>query len=89
MTQPKPASNAIVVQALEIARESPEGAADPAVTSILEAALSQIWAKVEASPDAYVMTRDEFAVFNFFQYRFDGNRVAVAARKRYWDHSRP
>ncbi|KAK8069125.1 hypothetical protein PG994_005741 [Apiospora phragmitis] len=76
-----------VAQALEIARESPDGAKDPVVSSILENALVQIWSKVQAQPDTYVMSRDEFAVFNFFQYRFAGNKVAIAARKRYWDNT--
>jgi hypothetical protein len=75
-----------VAQALEIARESPEGAKDPTVSNILETALTQIWNKVQTQPDTYVMSRDEFAVFNFFQHRFKGNKVAMAARKRYWDN---
>lgn len=74
-----------VAQALEIARESPDGAKDPVVSSILEGALGQIWGRVQAQPDSYVMSRDEFAVFNFFQHRFAGNKVAIAARRRYWD----
>ncbi|KAK7943727.1 uncharacterized protein PG986_012840 [Apiospora aurea] len=81
------AENNEVAQALEIARESPDGAKDPVVSSILENALVQIWNKVQAQPDSYVMSRDEFAVFNFFQYRFIGNKVAIAARKRYWDNT--
>ncbi|KAK8044690.1 hypothetical protein PG993_004714 [Apiospora rasikravindrae] len=81
------AENNEVAQALEIARESPDGAKDPVVSSILENALVQIWTKVQAQPDSYVMSRDEFAVFNFFQYRFTGNKVAIAARKRYWDNT--
>lgn len=76
-----------VAQALEIARESPDGAKDPTVSSILETALAQIWGKVQAQPDSYVMSRDEFAVFNYFQHRFEGNKVAIAARKRYWDNA--
>lgn len=80
--------DAAVAQALEIARESPDGASDPTVSKILEMALSQIWGKVQAQPDSYVMSRDEFAVFNFFQHRFNGDNKAVKARKRYWDHAR-
>ncbi|KAK1971739.1 hypothetical protein LZ32DRAFT_77699 [Colletotrichum eremochloae] len=77
-----------VAQALEIARESPDGASDPTVSSILESAISQIWAKVAAQPESYVLNRDEFAVFNYFQHRFTGNKIAMAARKRYWDNAR-
>ncbi|KAL0942535.1 uncharacterized protein CTRU02_200421 [Colletotrichum truncatum] len=80
--------SASVAQALEIARESPDGASDPTVSSILESAISQIWAKVAAQPDSYVLSRDEFAVFNYFQHRFTGNKIAMAARKRYWDNAR-
>ncbi|KAH7026099.1 uncharacterized protein B0I36DRAFT_375980 [Microdochium trichocladiopsis] len=78
--------NTEVAQALEIARESPEGAKDPVVSNILESALHSLWAKVVAQPDSYVMTRDEFAVFNYFQHRFEGNKLAIAARRRYWDN---
>lgn len=77
-----------VIEALEIARESYDGISDPVVSSILNEALKRIWDKVESQPNSYVMTRDEFAVFNFFQTRFQGNKVAVAARKRYWDNAR-
>ncbi|CZS98392.1 hypothetical protein WAI453_005840 [Rhynchosporium graminicola] len=76
----------IVAQALEAARDTPEGSQDPAVVRILETALAEIWRKIEARPTSYVMTRDEFAVFNYFQSRYTGQRLATAARKRYWDH---
>ncbi|TDZ25950.1 hypothetical protein C8034_v003267 [Colletotrichum sidae] len=79
---------ASVAQALDAARDTPEGASDPYVSSILESAISQIWAKVAAQPDSYVLNRDEFAVFNYFQHRFTGNKIAMAARKRYWDNAR-
>jgi hypothetical protein len=75
-----------VAQALEIARDSAEGAQDPAVARILETALAEIWGKIQAQPTSYVMTRDEFAVFNYFQERFEGEELAVSARKRYWDY---
>jgi hypothetical protein len=83
---PHAQQDAAVAQALEIARESPDGAQDPTVSKILEQALSEIWSKVQAHPSSYVMSRDEFAVFNFFQHRFVGNNTAVLARKRFWDH---
>lgn len=84
----KNSQDAAVAQALEIARESPDGASDPTVSKILENALSQIWGKVQSQPSSFVMTRDEFAVFNFFQHRFIGDKDAIAARKRYWDNCR-
>ncbi|KAH7149499.1 hypothetical protein B0J13DRAFT_621357 [Dactylonectria estremocensis] len=82
------AQDASVSQALEIARESPDGSSDPTISKILEGALAQIWGKVQAHPNSYVMTRDEFAVFNFFQHRFTGDKTAVNARRRYWDNAR-
>ena len=85
--EPSPAVTS-VAQALEIARDSPEGAQDPAVVRILEAALSEIWAKIQARPTSYIMTRDEFAVFNYYQSRFEGQPLASSARKRYWDYLR-
>ncbi|KAF4820450.1 hypothetical protein CGCSCA5_v003661 [Colletotrichum siamense] len=73
-----------VLQALEIARDSPHGASDPTIVSILETAIGQVWAKVSTEPDSYILGRDEFAVFNYFQHRFTGNKIAMAARLRYW-----
>jgi hypothetical protein len=88
-SSPREASSvSIVAQALEIARDSAEGAGSPTVSATLETALAAIWRRIQARPASYVMTRDEFAVFNYFQHRFQGDRLAIAARKRYWDHLR-
>ena len=75
-----------VAHALEIARDSPEGAQDPTVVRLLETKLADIWRKIQARPNSYVMTRDEFAVFNYFQHRFTGHELATAARRRYWEY---
>jgi hypothetical protein len=80
-----PAITTVVTHALETARDSEEGARDPAVINILETAVAEIWAKIQAHPASYIMTRDEFAVFNYFQGRFVGSQLATSARKRYWD----
>lgn len=77
----------LVAEALEVARDSVDGARDPIVSGILESALSQLWDRVMSSPEGYVMTTGEFAVFNFYQHRFLGNKVAVAARRRFWDNT--
>ncbi|GAP85892.2 putative peptide-N4-(N-acetyl-beta-glucosaminyl) asparagine amidase [Rosellinia necatrix] len=73
------------IQALEIARDSPEAACHGTIRDILESALADIWSRVQADEYGYVMSRDEFAIFNFFQYRFRDNPAATRARKRYWD----
>ncbi|KAL7940566.1 hypothetical protein V8C42DRAFT_356154 [Trichoderma barbatum] len=65
-----------------------DGASDPTISRILDSALSHIWDKVQAQPDLYIVTRDEFAVFNFFQHRFIGDRMAITARKRYWHYTK-
>lgn len=79
---------ASVNQALEVARDSPEGASDPSIFKILDEAVSDIWVKIQTKPDSYVMTRDEFAVFNYFQARFHDNKIAMDAKKRFWDNLR-
>ncbi|CAN8106018.1 unnamed protein product [Discula destructiva] len=76
-----------VAEALEIARDSADGARDPIVSGILESALSQAWDRVMRDPEGYVMTMGEFAVFNFYQHRFAGNKTAMAARARFWNSS--
>ncbi|KAJ4415468.1 hypothetical protein N0V82_007339 [Gnomoniopsis sp. IMI 355080] len=76
-----------VAEALEIARDSYDGARDPIVSGILESALSQIWDRVMENPESYVMTTGEFAVFNFYQHRFMGNKIAIAARARFWNNT--
>ena len=73
-----------VMYALDIARESEEGAREPTVRKILEEAVERIWGYVLAEPETYVLTRDQFSVWNYFQARFDGNPVAIAARARFW-----
>ncbi|KAI5360254.1 hypothetical protein Slin15195_G121150 [Septoria linicola] len=70
-------------RAIDIARNS-EGELDPTVSAYLEGALTDIWSRVSIQPDDYVMTKDEFAVFNYYRRRFDENTVAENAVARYW-----
>lgn len=77
-----------VMQALDIARDTYEGSVEPTVCKILEDAIQRIWGYIVAAPDTYILTRDQFAVFNYFQTRFDGNKIAIAARARYWNNYR-
>ncbi|CCU78407.1 peptide-N4-(N-acetyl-beta-glucosaminyl)asparagineamidase A, partial [Blumeria hordei DH14] len=74
-----------VSEALERARNCAECAQDNAVVDFLESALHTIWAKIQSQPNSYVMSRDEFAIFNYFQSRFQGQQIAIDARKRFWD----
>ncbi|TQS34055.1 hypothetical protein Golomagni_05577 [Golovinomyces magnicellulatus] len=82
-TQPSPD----VMQALEIARESEDGATDPVVAKMLDQALDTVWDKVQAQPESYIMSHDEFSLFNYFQHRFIGDNLAVLARRRYWENA--
>ncbi|KAI1358282.1 hypothetical protein F5Y08DRAFT_345860 [Xylaria arbuscula] len=75
-----------VLQALEIARDDPEAACHGLVRNLLESALEGIWSRVLANKSSYVMSRDEFAIFNFYQTRFRDDPIAIAARGRYWDN---
>lgn len=70
-------------RALDLARNA-EGDLDPNVSQYLENALNDIWANISAHPDSYVLSRDEFAVFNFYAQRFEGEAAAQQAIDRYW-----
>lgn len=78
-----------VAEALELARDTPEGAADTKVREMLDAEMARIWASIEAEPKTYVMTRDEFAVFNYYGSKYVGNELAAEARGRYWSYGTP
>ncbi|EGP82828.1 uncharacterized protein MYCGRDRAFT_50591 [Zymoseptoria tritici IPO323] len=72
--------------AIDIARNS-EGELDPTVSAYLELALTDIWSRISLNPTSYIMTKDEFAVFNFYRARFEGDQVAEQAVARYWSHT--
>lgn len=77
----------VFIPALEKVRDCGAGPVDPNDWGILEDALGEIWRKINEIP-SYIMTRNEFSLFNHFQGRFTGNTVARAARARYWDKTR-
>ncbi|KAK4549741.1 hypothetical protein LTR36_005042 [Oleoguttula mirabilis] len=58
-------------RAIDIARNT-EGDLDPTVDEYLERAVSDIWERIQGQPETYVLTKDEFAVFNFYIRRFEG-----------------
>ncbi|OTB16456.1 hypothetical protein K445DRAFT_316732 [Daldinia sp. EC12] len=74
---------------LEVARDCPGAIDNPVVESTLRDALQQIWAKLLVNP-RYVMSRDEFAIFNFFQgVELDEQmaKIAAEARANYWNQT--
>ncbi|KIX97038.1 uncharacterized protein Z520_07152 [Fonsecaea multimorphosa CBS 102226] len=75
-----------VRQALQMAQNSPTGELDPQILQILENYLTQLWGRIQAQPETYVMTVLEFAVFNLFRARAEfQNETARKAISRYWD----
>ncbi|KAJ5160630.1 uncharacterized protein N7482_007634 [Penicillium canariense] len=73
-------------RALEQARNCEDGAVDPQTTAILEAAITELWTRIQADPDNYVLSRDEFALFNYFLERYRGSTVAQRAVARFWNN---
>ncbi|KAI1400044.1 hypothetical protein F4819DRAFT_487938 [Hypoxylon fuscum] len=85
-----PILEADVAMKLEIARETTDAHDNGNVMALLHAAFLEIWLKIRQQPYHYVMTRHEFAVFNFFQYIFRrgdhiSKMLAREATRRYWD----
>ena len=79
---------ASVRQALDQARNCEDGAVDQQTTSILEHAITDLWTRIQADPENYVLSRDEFALFNYFLERYRGSTVAQRAVERFWNNYR-
>lgn len=80
-----------VCKALEIARESTDGYVEPKINDILEAAISDVRRRLEAQPDTYVLSRDEFALFNYYRRsKFNDSplaqKIAQTATERFWNN---
>lgn len=73
-------------QALDRARNCENGTVDAQTATVLEAAINDLWARLQAEPDTYVLNRDEFALFNYFMERFRGSSVAQRAVARFWNN---
>lgn len=74
-----------VREALDRARNSNDGPIDSQTSAILEAAIQELWNKIQAQSNSYVLTPDEFALFNYFRKRFGNSAVARKAVERYWN----
>jgi hypothetical protein len=55
-----------VSKALELVRNSETGEVHPSVHETLDQAIRKLCIKINSQPE-YVMTKDEFAVFNYFR----------------------
>jgi len=71
--------------ALRHARENESGIGS-AVNDFLENTLKGIWDRIQARPHSYILSKDEFAVFNFFRDRFRDQPFAETAVARFWQH---
>ncbi|MCJ1283929.1 hypothetical protein MMC26_003260 [Xylographa opegraphella] len=79
-------SQITVPKALELVRNSETGEVHPGVDATLDREVVRIWSRIKASPDRYVMTKEEFAVFNYFQDRYKGEEIARKAVARFWNN---
>ncbi|KKK13378.1 hypothetical protein AOCH_007799, partial [Aspergillus ochraceoroseus] len=78
--------------ALNAARNDEKGALEGPDGETLKAAGSELWRKVERDPDTYLLSRDEFALFNYFrkQYEKTPSNVPIVKKAvaRFWDNYR-
>lgn len=76
-------------KALEISAQDQPGAIDPAVTRFLTQELDQIWNRVRAQPATYMLTKEEFAVVNYYRDSFGEKGIMQLAIQRFWEHHSP
>jgi hypothetical protein len=72
-----------IQRALDIARNT-EGDLDHSVEKYLEEQLADVWNRLESRPNTYVLSKDEFAIFNYFVGRYQDSEVAEKAIARFW-----
>lgn len=78
--------HAVIRQALEQARNCEDGTIDAQTTTVLEAAIAELWRRIQTEPDSYVLSPDEFALFNYFLLRYRRSSVAQRAVARFWNN---
>ncbi|KNG47919.1 peptide-n4-(n-acetyl-beta-glucosaminyl)asparagine amidase a [Stemphylium lycopersici] len=72
-------------QAVHVAQNS-EGGVDQRLAQFLEKRLAEVWSKLNAQPQAYILPSDEFALLNYYRTRFGDNEIVRNATKRFWDN---
>ncbi|KAK4898110.1 hypothetical protein LTR49_027867 [Elasticomyces elasticus] len=73
-------------RALRIARNS-EGDLNPDVREYLERALNDIRGRLQQNPDSYILSKDEFAILNFYVYQLERHPEVEAAISRHWQQA--
>ncbi|PWY66145.1 hypothetical protein BO94DRAFT_430706, partial [Aspergillus sclerotioniger CBS 115572] len=61
---------------------------DSGTAAILEAAVGKLWERIKNEPE-YVLNREEFALFNYFIYRYGKQPEGRRAVEQFWNHYRP
>ncbi|PWY81767.1 hypothetical protein BO70DRAFT_429308 [Aspergillus heteromorphus CBS 117.55] len=79
------ASSPEVKAALDRARDN-QG--DTAAVALLETAVGKLWERIKREPE-YVLTREEFALFNYFIYRYGKLPEGRRAVEQFWNHYNP
>lgn len=77
-----------VAKALDIIKNNEDGQHSAAVNAVLERAAGEIWRRIQAQPATYVMTKDEFTIFNRYRAMFSDRRLAEQAVARFWNNFR-
>jgi hypothetical protein len=65
-----------------LARVTKTGDQDPIVRIIMEDEIQRIWANIHGQP-GYVMSEEDYKVFNFFQYSYPNHPLAIEAKRKY------
>ncbi|KAL8631813.1 hypothetical protein Q9189_002512 [Teloschistes chrysophthalmus] len=73
-------------KALEIAKNCEDGSVPPTVTAVLEKAIGELWQRIQYQPMTYVMSKEEFVVFNYYRSRFSNVPMAQQAVARFWNN---
>ena len=79
------ANQLTVPEAIEIYKQHQHGENDLGVNSFLAGKAHEIWQKIQAQPLAYVLTREEFAVFTCYRGVFGDDEVERQAIRRFWE----
>jgi len=81
-------SQAGITRLLALVRDNETGNNPASVMETLEQAIGLLWSRIQAASDSFVMTKEEFALFNYYRARFTNSPVAKGAVERFWDSFR-
>jgi hypothetical protein len=76
-----------IEQATQMFKDNPNGANITQAKAVLSQEMARIWREIQRKPNSYVMSKQEFSVFNCFRNEYN-NPTAQQAVQRYWDNVR-